>query len=514
MHTHSVRPMLSARAGERGMALVTTMFFTMALLMLSAALLTNASTESQTSANHVAQLQAFYAAEAGLAQAKAWLSANRGDSDLMDALLIESQTATPDQSSLTLPDATVVATPLGPQTFANGTYNVVISDNIDDADPLTDADLRWIIGSQGGGPVNASALLEEEVLGTSPVNPSGALGSPGNNINVDFEQTGGGPGTRIPPAPIDGRPHDLAGNLLAPGAGCQGVPPLATEDDVSTTGYIEELDTMRSNIVTRANSNCNPDGTDSGPRVCTPGLWWVRGSGVAERFDPGEDDVGVPTSFKLLNLRSPELHATGADYVTITQPPTVTLPAPATAPFTDAIGNVVVDADGDVVAEPLVSQVTPAVMAALLAAAQTVKDAYPAGDTITAPGNNNNAVLTYGSATDPKLVIANGNLRIRNGSTFTGFGILAVETLLEIKDSTFNWTGIVLVGGNNPKIETASSNGQFLGAVLFDPAGNTDPAFDMDKNSGTLAIRYSCDAIDLASSYAPVQTLSWIALHQ
>ena len=217
MSAHLIRPMTPPRAGERGMALVTTMFFTMALLMLSAALLTDASLETQTSANHVAQLQAFYAAEAGLEQAKSWLSANRTDTDLMAALLIESQTAPPDQSSLTLPDATVVATPLGPQTFVTGTYDAVISDNTDDADPLTDSDRRWIISSQGGGSINASQLMEVEVLGNGLVNMAGAVATPGSNINVDFDQSGGGTGSRIFPAPIDGRPHDLAGNALAPG---------------------------------------------------------------------------------------------------------------------------------------------------------------------------------------------------------------------------------------------------------------------------------------------------------
>ena len=78
------------------MALMTTMFFTMLMLMLAAALVTNASTETQISANHVAQLQAFYAAEAELEQAKAWLTANRTDTELMDTLLVESQNANPD----------------------------------------------------------------------------------------------------------------------------------------------------------------------------------------------------------------------------------------------------------------------------------------------------------------------------------------------------------------------------------------------------------------------------------
>ena len=39
MHTHPVRPITPPRAGERGMALVTTMFFTMALLMMDMGML-------------------------------------------------------------------------------------------------------------------------------------------------------------------------------------------------------------------------------------------------------------------------------------------------------------------------------------------------------------------------------------------------------------------------------------------------------------------------------------------
>ena len=44
------------------------------------------------------------------------------------------------------------------------------------------------------------------------VNPPGAVSTPGVNINVDFDQSGGGTGSRIPQAPIDGTPHDVAGN--------------------------------------------------------------------------------------------------------------------------------------------------------------------------------------------------------------------------------------------------------------------------------------------------------------
>ena len=181
------------------------------------------------------------------------------------------------------------------------------------------------------------------------------------------------------------------------------------------------------------------------------------------------------------------------------------LPAPTTAPFDGAVGNT---------AEPFVSQVAPQDMQDLLAALQTVMAGYPADDTINLPGNPlNNSVNTYGSPTDPKLVVATNNLRIRNGTTFSGFGILSVDRLLEIRDSTFNWTGVVLITGNQPELQIRSSTDQFIGSVLFDPTTGM-PKFDMDKNSDNLAIKYSCAALDLASSAAPVQTLSWIALHR
>ena len=487
------------------MALMTTMFFTMLMLMLAAALVTNASTETQISANHVSQLQAFYAAEAGLEQAKAWLDANRTDTDLMDALLVESQNATPDQSSLTRPDATVVATPLGPQTFATGTYNVVISDNADDVDPLVDSDSRWIITSQGGGPTNASQLIEVEVLAPQ-LTLGGSVSIKGDNLNVDFDQSAGGVGSRAPPSMMNGNPHDVNGNLLA-GPGCAAVPHLVTSSAAVTADMLTELDNLRSNIVKRANGVCDMAGQPQCPPgntgCCTPELWWVRGSLASPRFDWGD-----PASYSLLDLAAPELHATDADYVTITQPPTMVLPVPLDAPFLGADGNTI---------DPLVSQLPLAGLQSDLDTLQDIIDQFAAADTIdiTAVGYQAGGTFTYGTATDPKLVIATAGLDIRNGTTFTGFGILSVDGTLDLWNSTFNWVGIVLIQGNNPTVVVRSAAGSFNGALLFDPGGNTNPRWDMDQNDSTVDILYSCQALALASSpWATMQTLGWIALQQ
>ena len=88
-----------------------------------------------------------------------------------------------------------------------------------------------------------------------------------------------------------------------------------------------------------------------------------------------------------------------------------------------------------------------------------------------------------------------------------------METLLDIKDSVFNWTGLVLLQGNNPKLETRASTGQVNGALFFNAVAGK-PTLDMDKNTDNLAITYSCEAIALAATVAPMQTVGWIQLHQ
>ena len=498
------------REGERGIALVSVMFFTMLMAMLGATLLTSSRTETQISANQLYQTQAFYIAEAGLAQAKAWLDANQTDAELMSALLVESQELNPDQSSLTRPDLTVVATPLGTQPFGNGTvdcawddpgcryYDVVIRDNNDDADLLTDSDSQWVITSRGSGPTNASQFIEMEVYRLA-MTPSGAMSSRGNDLNVFFNENGGGPGSRIPPNSINGNPHDLNGSPLPPGGSCAAVPPLSTDGAQATQRLLDELTALRSNIVMRANFACDQNGQQVG---CTPGLWWIRGSEVAERFNWMD-----PASYNDLDLSAPELHAIDANYVPpSTQPPTMMLPAPSTAPIDGAEGNT---------DDPLVEQVPLADLQDDLNALQDLINAYPTADTIDITGGNftTGGTFTYGSATDPKLVTANADLRIRSGTTFTGFGILVTDKLLDIRDSTFNWTGIVLVQGNNPKLEIRTSTGQLNGALFFHATAGK-PDLDMDQNTLNLSITYSCAAIALSSSVAPMQTLGWIELLQ
>ena len=327
----------------------------------------------------------------------------------------------------------------------------------------------------------------------------------GNNLNVDFDQSGGGVGSSIPPNSFNGNPHDLNGAPLPLPLppGCAAVSPLSTDGDQATQRLLAELDDLRSNIVRRANGDCDQNGEtkclvpgDTG--CCTPGLWWIRGSVVTPRFNWMD-----PDSYNDLDLSAPQLHAFDADYVTITQPPTMIPPAPSTAPLDGAAGNI----------DPLVEQVPPADLQDDLDAIQELIDAYPtAVDIDITTGNfTTGGTFTYGSATDPRLVTANADLRIRNGTTFTGFGILVIDKLLDIRDSTFNWTGIVLVQGNNPRLESRTSTGQLNGALFLDAWAGM-PTLDMDKNTDNVKITYSCEAIKLASNVAPMQTLGWIVI--
>ena len=380
----------------------------------------------------------------------------------------------------------------------------VIRDNVDDADPLTDSDSQWVITSRGDGPANASQLIEMEVFRLA-LTPSGAMSSRGNDLNGNFDQSGGGPGSRIPPNSFSGNPHDLNGILLPQGGACAAVPPLSTDGAQATMGLLDELDDLRSNLVRRANGECDQNGEPACPPgttgCCTPGLWWIRGSAVTPRFDRND-----PASYNLLDLSTPELHAIDADYAAGTQPPTMILPAPSTAPLDGAAGNT---------ADPLVEQVPLADLQDDLNALQDLINAYQAADTIDITGGNftTGGTFTYGSATDPKLVTANADLRIRNGTTFTGFGILVTDKLLDIRDSMFNWTGIVLVQGSNPKLEVRTSTGQLNGALFFDATAGK-PDLDIDQNTDNLSITYSCAAIALSSSVTPMQTLGWIELLQ
>jgi len=495
--------------GQRGIALVTAMLGSVVVLLLAFAVITTAIVENRVSGNYRNQTEAFYISEAGFETAKDWLKANMNDPDMMEALLTESAGSTinnpPDQSVVTVL-GTDVDTPLGVRDFGNGSYNVWIRDNTDDGDFTTDVDTQWVVTSRGVGPRNSSKIIEG-VLAAATLVPEGMLNMHGTDSHPDFDAGSSGTGNRIPPSAVDGNSFDLAGN---PGGSCPAVPAFATDDAAATTELIDDLDDLRSNIVKRANDFCEADGSTQGgdppcgpddESCCTPGLWWIRGSDGTPRYDDSD-----PSSYSLLDLSAPELHAINADYVTITQPPTMILGSPATRAFGGAAGNT-----GD----PLVNESPPIELVEQLAIVdEVISRTSPADIVLITNGRfDDGGTHTYGSATDPKVVTVTDEFRIENNTTFIGFGTLVVEDLMRIEaDGFFEWTGIVIIRGSSPELRSRGG-GQINGVLYFDSTDGT-VRVDIDKATDELAITYSCDAIAMAMDVMPLRTISWIELHQ
>ena len=493
---------------ERGVALVTAMLSMVLGLLLASALISSAVVENRVSGNYRSQTEVFYITEAGIERAKAWLKINMGDEDLMEALLTESSGSTintpPDQSVVVV-SGTNVTTPLGTQNFANGAYTVWIRDNTDDGDFTTDVDRQWVITSRGVGTGSSSAVIELEV-GAATLSPEGVMNMHGPDSHADFDQGISGTGNRIPPSSVDGNSFDLAGN---PGGSCPAVPPFATDSAGATAELLDDLDDLRSDIVKRANQFCEADGDSQGGNppcspgdesCCTPGLWWIRGSAGPPRYDHTD-----PASYDLLDLAAPELHAINADYVTITQPPTVFLASPATTAFGGAVGNT---------SDPLVNESPPIELLEQLAIVDELINRTPTADIIDITNGlfDDGGTYTYGSAANPKVVRVTDIFRVENGTTFTGHGTLVVENQMFIDNATFEWTGIVLIHGPSPELHSRGG-GRINGVLYFDSTDGT-VQIDADKATDDLQITYSCDAIALAMTVMPLRTVSWLQVYR
>ena len=97
---------------------------------------------------------------------------------------------------------------------------------------------------------------------------------------------------------------------------------------------------------------------------------------------------------------------------------------------------------------------------------------------------------------------------------FTGFGILVIDEGLQIEDSTFNWTGIVLITGEETEFKFEESSGTINGALVFDGEDDVEVEMEVANGGPGLTLTYSCEAIDFATQAVPMQTLGWIELLQ
>ena len=348
----------------------------------------------------------------------------------------------------------------------------------------------------------ARTLTRYEVANNS-IRPPGALNLESQDAAPAFNNSSNGTGVRIPPTNIDGRPRDINGNLLPPGNGCAATPAMATDSDKSTTDLQVALDDLRSKIVQRANAFCNADGSNAGGNVCTPGLWWVRGTDATDRFMQSNCNATSPNCYKNLDLSAPQLDGVSGQFAP--QIPNVVGPTPnGSAPFIGAAGNV----------NSLISQVsTNTLQAQISTINQLVSDSAGQPNYFTIPNSTISSNVTYGSLTNPAIVVASdpGGLEIQNGANVTGYGILVVPNNFQIDAASFQWTGIVLVEPPSGEFRLDTNSTGFInGALMLQASANgTTNVRTSDSDSSTFTISYSCDAIDLAFRSAPLKIISY-----
>ncbi|HET9363724.1 MAG TPA: hypothetical protein VFP71_01935 [Candidatus Angelobacter sp.] len=385
------------------------------------------------------------------------------------------------------------------------------------------------VTSQGNGINGARKLLQSEVVAPS-IRPAGVLTTASMNLATT---TNAG----VPPVAIDGRVHKLDGTLST-GITCSAVAPLAT--NTGSSQMEQMLDQMRQNIVDTANASCTAGGSNIGSNICTPGLWWVRGTDSGTRFvtsvttgtsggsggsdggsspggsgkdgsDGGHDSHRTPTGiattacdptsascYTNLNLSAPELFAIAA--TNGLHVPTMTLAPNATAPFVGNSGN---QADSTIY-QPSSSQTVANQIAAInnLVATSQSKGNY----FVTSAATMNSS---YGTSTAPAVVVVTDTtFSLQNGASLSGYGVLVVPNALEISNASLFWNGIVVVNSGTGHVTVGSgANGYINGALLLAPGA----VFNFSNSSSANAsfrISYSCDAIDLAFSTLPFKVVS------
>jgi hypothetical protein len=390
---------------------------------------------------------------------------------------------------------------------------------------------------QTGGPNGSRKFLRLEVVAPS-IRPPGVITMGAQSTTTSSVPVLGG--SSIPAIAVDGRAHKLDGTLLkldgtpASSSSCSDVAPLGVDSATGTAQIEAALNVVRKNIVITANNSCHADGTGQNENICSPGLWWVRGTDVDPRFatttsssgsgrnddddhhdghdhhhDPSGVDDGVScdpataSCYTNLDLAAPELMATSATPALHT--PIVTIPADGTAPFTGADGN---QADESVYQPSLANIVGNSI--------QAVKDL------VSANANKSNyyevsaanLAASYGTITSPAVVVIKDpvlSLPMPNHAALSGYGVLVIPSGLEISNASLNWTGIVVVNSPAGHVTINSgATGVINGVLLVQPGaavtmqnnatfGNLNPSFRLS---------YSCEAIDLAFSSRPFRIIS------
>jgi hypothetical protein len=423
---------------------------------------------------------------------------------------------------------------------------------------------------------NASRKLLRSELVAPSIRPPGAITIDAASASIVLS---GGATPTIPTTAIDGRVHKIDGTLAPTNVKlidiyqlpvvptrCSAVAAVATDSTQTSAQLAQDLYDLRKGIAQTANSSCNPnDGTTvplSATR-CTPGLWWVRGTGINPRFPTptsggtsgtgsGDDHGGssggssggsgsgstsggsgtsstVSTSFVTngitttcdpsssscyanLDLTAAQLMATSATNVNGTL--LLGLPQNSSSPFVGAPGNSL---------DPAIYQTgLPNTLPNEVKTLSALVDMNQRQPNYFAP-TPANLSPTYGSQANPAIVVitdpANLSPSLVLQQSLTGYGILVVPNDFEIAAGVaFNWTGVVLVRGGAAKfVVGAGATGFINGSLMLQPTSGTAGIVQTSTgtSSGTspyqstgFRISYSCDAIDMAFNALPFKVIS------
>lgn len=451
-----------SRSSEAGVVLLTTLLLMTLLLAVGMSGLGLSRSDLLVSQNLLTASQALWLARAGAEVGKNWLETS-------------------------LPGATLPVT-LGPTALDTGSYTVTVAALGNRAYRLT---------SIGVGQ-NDSRRVVEEIVRLPDVSPAGVVTSDGDGLHPDFNDESGGVGRRIPDFTVDARNHALDGSLSAL---CPAVAPFAVTQVAAQTDLNDAVSTLKQEIVTRANNFCLMTGGNAGG-TCTPGLFWVRGSGSSPRFQTSACVTTTTSCFLNLDLSAAALRA-------LANPPASNLPpAPGNhGPFTTT-------------GKPFVQTLTVTEQTRLRTALNDLSQRVtelPRESILHIPTSLHSGHHAYGNLTKPAVVqIDEGAEAVDfdGGVVIDGLGVLLIPRVVRLGNATLNWQGLVVIEGDGDlRVTDANACGQMLGAVIVRDDATLDRKLDLDLvqrgGCAPFSIKYSCEAVTRALT-ALMWTVSWV----
>jgi len=446
-------PLLRFPSSEAGFVLIPVLLFTTLLLLISMTTLSTNGTDLRTTRNRQSGVETLWIARAGTEIGKNWLEHNL----------------------FTTPLPVI----LGPTPFGSGTYTVEI---------VAIENNTYRVTATGRGPEGSQQDVEE-IVRLPNLLPFGVILNEGDGLHPDFDDLSGGIGRRIPDFNIDGRNHAPDGALAST---CPAIAPYGVTQPTAQGDLTAALATLKREVVARANAYCQADGGSSGGGVCTPGLSWVRGRVALPRFTSDACVATNPSCFVNLDLSAAALRATA-------QPPEENLlpPPQDRGPFAPAIASTL----------PFARLLTASEQSTLHAELDELMQRIgeiPEEKKLTISTNIAGGTHTYGTLEKPQLTMVEdgaGALDISGGAVLNGAGILLIPRVLQLREATLNWQGlVVIIGDGDLRASDPAVCGQIIGAVVVRDDAAVDRKLDLDliQHSGSctrFAVSYSCEAV-------------------